>query len=563
MQKYLLSVLLFSLTKISPAIAKCIYGDCTNGKGIYLYSDGSKYTGNFYQNIPSGEGIYRHTDGSIYEGTFKNGIKNGFGKLSFAGGDVYSGNFENGVIAGKGSIRYRNGDMYAGQWVNGRANGMGTYIFSEGDTYIGNFLDGSFTGHGKLTRKNGSYFDGNWARNKKHGSGITFTNGSKKVQYFEMNTLISEKPYDGDQISSPFISKNKTENSNDIKDCTSIYCDNEVGMYTYGDGSVYSGPFINGQGEGDGECVYINGDKYTGGWKNHGPHGKGTMHFKSGNTYTAIWEYGKPKQRLGATKVSEAYSDNKRITATTEKPPVEGSTKIFALIVGVATYNHMPSLKYTDDDAYLLYAFLKSPEGGALPDDQIKILIDEGATQQTILNELKQLATIAGANDVIMLYLSGHGIDGAFVPSDFDGYNNRLTYEEILSVLNGSKAKHKLFIADACHSGSMMVAARTPLNISLENFYGAYNASAGGTAILMSSKKEEMSLEYGGLRQGVFSHFLVKGLKGFADFNKDKLITIMELHTYINSQVKSYTGNIQNPSITGDYDKNMPVAMIR
>jgi len=162
-----------------------------------------------------------------------------------------------------------------------------------------------------------------------------------------------------------------------------------------------------------------------------------------------------------------------------------------------------------------------------------------------------------------MLYMSGHGLDGAYVPSDFDGYKNQIPYEDILDVLNTSSAKHKFFITDACHSGSMIASARTPLNVAIENFYSAYNTTNGGTAVMMSSKKEEVSLEYGNLRQGIFSHFLIKGLKGSADRNGDKMINITELYNFVSASVKSYTANAQNPTIMGDYDKSMPVGMVR
>jgi uncharacterized caspase-like protein len=61
----------------------------------------------------------------------------------------------------------------------------------------------------------------------------------------------------------------------------------------------------------------------------------------------------------------------------------------------------------------------------------------------------------------------------------------------------------------------------------------------------------------------VFSHFLIKGLKGGADKDSDRLITIAELYDYISTNVKSYTANAQNPVIMGDYDEKMPVGWIR
>jgi uncharacterized caspase-like protein len=65
------------------------------------------------------------------------------------------------------------------------------------------------------------------------------------------------------------------------------------------------------------------------------------------------------------------------------------------------------------------------------------------------------------------------------------------------------------------------------------------------------------------LRSGVFSHFLVKGLKGEADANEDRVITIKELFVYVHQNVRTYTGNVQTPTLTGNYDENMPVAIVR
>ena len=81
--------------------------------------------------------------------------------------------------------------------------------------------------------------------------------------------------------------------------------------------------------------------------------------------------------------------------------------------------------------------------------------------------------------------------------------------------------------------------------------------------MIMSSKADETSLESSGLRQGVFSHFLIRGLKGEADTNKDKVVSVGELFEYINDKVREYTGNRQSPVIKGTYDPKMPVAVGR
>ena len=90
-------------------------------------------------------------------------------------------------------------------------------------------------------------------------------------------------------------------------------------------------------------------------------------------------------------------------------------------------------------------------------------------------------------------------------------------------------------------------------------YYDRLTGDGQHTAILLSSKSEETSLESKGLRQGVFSHFLLRGLKGEADLNKDSVVTIKELFEYVSLNVKEYTEDKQTPEIKGEFDAQMPV----
>jgi uncharacterized caspase-like protein len=220
-------------------------------------------------------------------------------------------------------------------------------------------------------------------------------------------------------------------------------------------------------------------------------------------------------------------------------------------------------LRYTDDDAYRMYAFLKSPEGGALADDHIKVLIDEEATREAILDNMKILFNKAKSNDLVLLYFSGHGLKGSFLPIDYDGYENKLNHDEINAVLQSCQAKYKLCIADACHSGSLLAMKGASAENTLKTYYESLANAKSGTALIMSSKSEESSLEASGLRQGVFSHFLIRGLKGEADENNDMVVSVKELFEFVETQVGSYTGRRQTPVLKGDYDPNMTVSVRR
>jgi uncharacterized caspase-like protein len=89
------------------------------------------------------------------------------------------------------------------------------------------------------------------------------------------------------------------------------------------------------------------------------------------------------------------------------------------------------------------------------------------------------------------------------------------------------------------------------------------SGSSGGLGLLLSSKTEEFSHEFDGIKSGVFSHFLIRGLTGEAEKNMDGLVSVSELFDYVFEQVRRFTQNKQSPVLYGEIDKNMPVSVVR
>lgn len=490
----------------------------------------------------------------------KGNCVNGSGTLVTQSGDVYSGIFKNRQLNGEGKWKSRHGDKYRGHFVNGKSEGKGKLTLSNGEFYIGDFDNGKFHGKGKYTFKSGDSYIGEWRYGKMHGHGTYYyaIGGMQEGEYVDGKLVVQKMETQEPDYDYTFNEGKITSWDNVTKDCTRKGCHNELGIFYYGDGARYVGEFRNGNPEGVGRCEFANGDVYEGEWRVHSPDGKGILTFASGRKHAAIWELGIPKEQL--------LDDYDYVSEVKKSETVEYDDEIdvYALVVGVASYAHMPSLKYTDDDAYQLYAFLKSPEGGAIPNENIKVLVDDVATKNNILMSMEQLFSKADANDVVMLYMSGHGLEGSFIPSDFDGFKNQLSYNSINEILDQSQAKHKLLIADACHSGSLVGTRGSNYAPALNNYYNILeNLESGGTAMLLSSAAKELSLEYSGLRQGVFTHFLMNGLRGSADTDENKVVTISELYAYMYDEVRSYTQNAQSPILTGSYNRSMPVAVIR
>lgn len=395
-------------------------------------------------------------------------------------------------------------------------NGKGKFKYTNEAVYEGVFKNGKPQDMGILIYSNGNRYEGEWQDGKKSGEGtLYFTNGARYKGQFSNNFM------DG------------------------------FGKYTFKDGSVYEGFFVADRPNGQGSLIQVDGSKISGLWKD----GK----LQSETIAEASPTEKNPSERENSSQKEDQYYPVKNSPARHSQM---GDVNIYAVIVGISRYVNFETLKYSDDDAYRIYAFLKSPEGGAIPDENIHILIDESAVKENIVRAMENVAAKADENDAIICYFAGHGLDGYFLPVDSDGYRRRIPYLSLRKYLAGSRAKQKLFMADACYSGSLL-ASRNPNLSQIQNFYQQLAESAGGTAFLLSSKESEFSKEASGLRQGVFSYFLIEGLKGQADTNQDRIVTIEELYQFIRVGVRKYTKNEQNPQLAGRYQSDLPVSWVR
>ena len=56
-------------------------------------------------------------------------------------------------------------------------------------------------------------------------------------------------------------------------------------------------------------------------------------------------------------------------------------------------------------------------------------------------------------------------------------------------------------------------------------------------------------------KHGMFSYFLMKGMEGEADANKNNEITAGELHSYVQTNVIQQSSGKQTPELQGDADR--------
>lgn len=538
---------------------QCIAGDCLNGRGAFRFPDGSRYIGQFQDGEIHGWGSLLHNNGHRYRGTWVNRLPSGEGIIQLSDGRTWKGEWRYGhpleleqtdfldVLASN------DWPVQTGCQTGQCDQGEGVNLLSDGSKHKGRFSNGIAHGQGVRQYPNGVRLKGQFRHGLPDGNGTLELEGELELK--------------GDWSEGHFEIRNRNAIG-----CQSGDCKDGLGLAVLWEGQgIYKGSFLNGQPDGLGVALFSDASHYEGEWKSGRAHGRGNMFQSDGSFYSGIWENGVLKVPVADPGGMVSGTASQQSSSPSAMLSVESGfgesgsflpKKVWAVIVGVAEYHHMPPLRYTDDDAYRIYAFLKSPEGGALDDANIRILIDEDATKKAILGAMLEVFGQAGPQDLVLLYFSGHGLEGSFLPFDFDGNRNQLLHREINDILSSSEAGFKLCIADACHSGSLvsMKGGNMPQALAADS---GRPPTESGNAMLLSSRSNEISLESSGLRQGVFTHYLIRGWKGEADQNADLSVSLQELYDYLYDEVRRYTNHRQSPIITGHFLEDLIISIIR
>jgi hypothetical protein len=171
---------------------------------------------------------------------------------------------------------------------------------------------------------------------------------------------------------------------------------------------------------------------------------------------------------------------------------------------------------------------------------------------------------------MIILYFSGHGgMIGKTVgiyPYDYSGdRRDIITDVDIREILDKSKAKHKLCFIEACRNSpdrevvSMDIVDQSVL-MDLNERRSKFRS---GLAYISSSSEGQLS-SGNKLSGGYFSNYLIKGLEGEADYDRDRFITIKEIFMYVKENVMLETENEQVPQInySKSYDEETPIMKV-
>ena len=248
----------------------------------------------------------------------------------------------------------------------------------------------------------------------------------------------------------------------------------------------------------------------------------------------------------------------------------QSSNNRVALIIGIENYETTVSAAFAKNDAKYFYDYAKLAFG--VKESNIKLLLDSNTTRTKTYAALdKWLASKIEKNRTeLIIFFAGHGLattDGKelyLLLRDSDTDNLRrtaLSRNEFFTDIEKLKPKSVTMFIDACYSGYSrdpekkvtLLAAARPIKIMAEEGDAPRNFtifSASGVEQISSGLKEA--------KHGIFSYYLMKGLEGKADQNKDRKITNGELRDYLVQNVSQKAlelGRSQEPSLAGNANK--------
>lgn len=234
----------------------------------------------------------------------------------------------------------------------------------------------------------------------------------------------------------------------------------------------------------------------------------------------------------------------------------------YAIVIGIENYRQkLPRADFAASDAKLMSEYLIRVMG--YPEENIVTLLDDRASYVDLAKYFeKWLPDNVEKDSAVFVYYSGHGApnpktgDAYLVPYDGDpsfidqtGYSLKRMYD----ALGKLPAKEVIVALDSCFSGaggrSVIAKGARPLVINLQG----RTALSKNMTVLAASAENQISSTYDEKGHGLFTYFLLKGIKNEDVVKPDGSLRMDDLFGYLKPRVeriarKQY-GNEQTPQL--------------
>jgi hypothetical protein len=274
---------------------------------------------------------------------------------------------------------------------------------------------------------------------------------------------------------------------------------------------------------------------------------------------------------------------------------LDGRGKLWAVVIGISNYKNLEPkdhLQFAQRDAQEFAAFLRSPSGGGVPPERLRLLTDQEATLSAMRRAFGEaLQRSVGPEDIVIIFFAGHSLvegkkndaielkkyndaielkkDAYLLAHDSDPQDldaTALRVDEFDAIIEDRlKARKAILVTDADHAWSLDSSLRRPKNDkyvlapdrTLINWHLEYVGGLGNRIFrVLASRKDELSYrdKRFGDGHGCFTWYLLEGLRGKADLDVDGFVRQGELSDYLSETLPKATRSLQHPYLgIGDY----------
>ena len=263
-----------------------------------------------------------------------------------------------------------------------------------------------------------------------------------------------------------------------------------------------------------------------------------------------------------------------------------------AIVIGISDYKYLsPNLGKNNPKLNLLldleYAEKDATDFANMLGNATKFndgwtihkLIGKDATERNVQTTFdKVFGSALRQNDFVYVFFAGHGrtnplnsrdIRLLMYDSDPKFSAAGIEYESFRRNFTASDAGYAIAFIDACKSGSIKI-GRGENSSPDQSLLGKLYQAPPTKIIFTSGSGNQLSFEDKELKNGVFTHYLIKGLNGAAPkIDNDYYVDLNELERYVSDNVTSFTENhpemnLQQPRVWQDkslFAEHLPLSV--
>jgi caspase domain-containing protein len=282
-----------------------------------------------------------------------------------------------------------------------------------------------------------------------------------------------------------------------------------------------------------------------------------------------------------STKVTRTVTRVPPAVVTAPPPAPKAPPRIvserYAVVIGAGTYEHkgIPPVRFAEADAKGLYDFLTTKAG--FKADNVLLVSDSAETKPTLGGVSQALGSWlvkkVRKEDFALVYFAGRGATEADTSGrSRDGlerylltqdtepdsmFSTGLSWSKVAEIYQRIRCDRVLFLVDADFSGKVegrSFSRQTTRAVPSAEFLDRLTKSSGH-AIITASGPNESAREMLEVKHGLFTHYVLQGLEGAADTDKDGVVTLSELYVYVQSKVAEHAkrlGTRQSPVLDGN-----------